>query len=820
MNKIVFYLSFFFICFSYVRADLVPELQWVTPGSGSPRYIGTNRSMVLTSRGMVYNGTFWYPSVWDANTGKLIRTITDTTGKPYFVWPCGAESDYGVVTLYTKGSRALFMNLRTGEIASVLFEIPFTGSTVNIVFGADLKTLLVVFNDKLELWDTEKGVLLRTVKSNDTYWGVAANQQGTLAFLLTTSSDPRSNKWSLWDLSTLTLIKKFEYKDGVRCFFSFSKEGYKFFNIYNTGIIEVHDSYTGELLSVINAYDPLTINTTASFIVSASSEKIAMTIFTKTDTTVKIWDSNTGSLISSIPFKNKKSFSILRFSEDEESIIVTEKRGNSDSAKTAIYSINCHSLVESPMYTGVNINYVGYVLNAEDYVLYKDNGIVFIDGTSGKEKLTLLSETVAYDKGSVIATGKNTIALRNSLGKVMLIDAKTGMAFTSLHNKKSLVTELSYNSNANVLLSRNEDKTANLWNAQNGELLFSVDGYEKGVLKTWWNKNDEQIITHDADTAIRVWSANNGELLSVLQRDPKNKKPINDVLSSSDGNIILTRHKDDIDVWNANTGSYLYTIQPEGKLVSVLSPIDNNTVITITNVGNNPSLLTLTNIETGQIIKKSSFDIQYTNAILNKKRNRILLEDNKGYSYLLSFPALEKVAMFKGTVSDKTVNFNKEGNLVTKVSRDNYIFTIYSSESGKVLHSSEYDKLYSLVSMDNNNEIITINTDGHLAMWRVSEQETTAIEYEEENTEEQSNSAAITVYPNPVVDVIYVSTKNINTTDQHYTIINTRAERIQSGIIPKDTDTYQITTSQWESGTYMLILGTDNAQCKKFTILR
>ena len=364
-------------------------------------------------------------------------------------------------------------------------------------------------------------------------------------------------------------------------------------------------------------------------------------------------------------------------------------------------------------------------------------------------------------------------------------------------------------------------KNAKLWDVKTGTLLFTIDGYEKGVCTAIRSKDDELIITEDGDGAVRVWSAVNGELLSTLQAQENDNKPIGSVLRNSDRNIIMTLHGNAFHVWNAQSGSYIRTIIAEGTISSYFAT-SNNRFLTNSRINENTSLITLWNVKTGEIELRKVFNMQLTDIVLNKKENRILLksdEDPYGETrnafILMTFPTFLKVNEFRSEYTD--YGLSKGGNFVL----DN-TGNVYSANTGRLLCViRNYDHWCKILSLEDDRLLSIDKNVGLLTMWRVKELNMTDIQQSHEDSNTRSHkSGNLVLFPNPVDDMLHVPMMNVHGTEYPFTILNSRLEKVISGYVPKGTEEYEIKTSDLESGTYMLILGTDNAMYEKFIVVR
>lgn len=204
-----------------------------------------------------------------------------------------------------------------------------TEQIVSIDFSPDDKNLAAggaIYTDKIEVWDTETGALLRTIETSAKA-GVSFSPDGTKII----SSDEWKTK--LWDAENGQLIRTIKENNSSINVAAFSTDGSEIATAFRNKVIKIWKTDNGELVRslAVSEYDVdnLAFSPDGKFIAGSSWAG-----------RLYVWDANTGGLL--ITINNGDRINSLAFSPDSRSIAT----GSEDNT-VKLWAVNNGKLLQS-----------------------------------------------------------------------------------------------------------------------------------------------------------------------------------------------------------------------------------------------------------------------------------------------------------------------------------------------------------------------------------------------------------------------------------------------------------------------------------------
>jgi WD40 repeat protein len=238
-------------------------------------------SVSADGKRLLTNSTDHTLRLWDADTGKLLRTFEGHTEKVY----AAALSADGKRVL--SGSDDATLRLWDADTGKQLREFK-TGHMVKCVaFGPDGQPLAGSFNE-VQLWDPGTGKKLRTLTGHRTWVIDLAYERG--ARLAATGGIDGSLR--LWDVAGGEEVCTLEAGGGEPAVVGvrFSPDGKRLASVTGAGVLRLWDVQTGEVLVQVRAHEP-------------SAECVAFSLDGRRvatggdDNLVRVWDAATGKLL-------------------------------------------------------------------------------------------------------------------------------------------------------------------------------------------------------------------------------------------------------------------------------------------------------------------------------------------------------------------------------------------------------------------------------------------------------------------------------------------------------------------------------------------
>jgi WD40 repeat protein len=278
------------------------------------------------------------------------------------------------------------------------------------------------------------------------------------------------------------------------------------------------------------------------------------------DSTVKIWDKETGTVIKT--FKHPAGVTNLAFSADGKYLVSSSYDG-----VLRLWDVNTGALVRP--------------FSANDYTVWtldispdgktivaagEDKKIRVWDIASGKNIQALNGHTlniwiVKYSRdGKYLASGSfdNT---------VKIWDTATGKLLRTLTGHTQAVVDLAFSYDGKILATTSDDKTIKLWQVNNGKLINDLEVPEH-TQAVAFSPDDKYLLTGGRDkpmigeflqnifgdsqlnkgTSARLWDVKSGKILQTFRQHTND---VNDVAYSPDGRSIATASADNtVEIWN------------------------------------------------------------------------------------------------------------------------------------------------------------------------------------------------------------------------------------------------------------------------------
>jgi WD40 repeat protein len=436
--------------------------------------------------------------IWDAQTGRLIRTLighADTiwsiafapngrtlasasadktvrlwnpwSGRPLRSIDNNIEAMTSVafspdgVSLATAGQSGItrLSDPETGELQQTL-----TGNNMSvwaIAFSPDSRTVATGSGDwTVKFWNARSGELEQILPSH--FGGVRSVAWSPDGGILITGGDQAIR---LWDSRT-GRMKHFIKQNGTVNCVAFSPDGRTFATATESNVT-IWDIETGESQLILKGHT----NFVYSIAFSPDSSKL---VTGSEDKSVRFWDAQTGKLEESLPGQNGAVYSVA-FSPDGQ-IVASGGEGR----MIKLWDAHAHALLRT---------------------IEEDSGTVY---------------SLAFSPDS------NTLATGNGGKQAQLWDVPTGdlvRTFTAeglIVSHNSSVHYVAFSRDGQTIASASYDATAKLWDVKTGALRRSLSGHADDVRSICFSPDGNTIASASNDTTVKIWSAGSGRLLVTL----------------------------------------------------------------------------------------------------------------------------------------------------------------------------------------------------------------------------------------------------------------------------------------------------------------
>ena len=228
------------------------------------------------------------------------------------------------------------------------------------------------------------------------------------------------------------------------------------------------------------------------------------------DTTIKIWNANTGSCLQTL-------------------------KGHTSWVNSASYSPDGTKIVSAS----------------------NDRTIKIWDANTGSCLQTLTGHTAYVNSASYSPDGAKIVSASRD-NTIKIWNAKKGKCLQTLTGHTAYVNSASYSTDGRKIISASRDKTIKIWDANTGSCLQTLTGHTDYVRSASFSPDGRKIVSASNDKTIKIWDANTGSCLQTLTG---HNDRIFSASFSPDGTKIVSASNDKtIKIWDANTGSCLQTL--------------------------------------------------------------------------------------------------------------------------------------------------------------------------------------------------------------------------------------------------------------------
>ena len=525
--------------------------------------------------------------LYDAETGQEIDLLTGHRG---LVLCVSFSPDGKTLASGSRDNTVRLWDTNTGQHKKTLTG--HTGWVYSVSFSPDGKTLASGSVDqRVHLWDTATGTHKQTLKGHTGYISSASfSPDGK-----TLASGSRDSTICLWDTNTGRLKKKITghkvgmikkvlgkiglltvpYNTYVLCV-AFSPDGKTLASGSRDTTIRLWDANTGEPKQILREHrgfmNNISFNSDGSTLMSGDWDKIVL------------WDAATGQPKRTLP----EGASSISLSPDGKTLA-------SDSpGRYRIFLWNVTTGEKKRTITGYMSIVNGVAFSPDGKTLAGQSvtgGILLWDINTGEKKqLFRGSATISSDYPGCLSFSPDEKTLANGNGEeIDLWDATTGEHKITLTCNDS-VSSISFSLDGSLLASGSLNGTVHLWDAITGEQIRKLTHQSlinnQPISGVSFSPDGRTLASGSIDGRIYLWDVIKGELRQKIEQNLTRVKAnwyplrIHSVSFSSDGKLLASGGPDNtIRVWNVVTGVQKQTLIGHAYKVYCVAFSPNSTTL-------------------------------------------------------------------------------------------------------------------------------------------------------------------------------------------------------------------------------------------------
>jgi WD40 repeat protein len=551
--------------------------------------------------------------IWDLEKGTCIRNLKGD-GKTTLSLSITPDARMAIAAINNKTLR--FWNLETGDNIHILEGHELDATSVSMT--PDGLIAVSSSHDKtLRIWDLQKGSCIRVLNGQGdsfTEVKITADALRVVSF--------GSGRIRVWDLNTGSCLKSINVNMEVGGKFSITPDGSRIIVINFNNSLGVWDLETGECLRILDGHNDnvngICITADGLRAISASNDRILLvwdlekgrclkndsgkivkistslkesiavsametSVYNRYDSSAKIWDLKTGSMLQRLKgnFGNSiHSLCIMPndphfvFADDGKTMRIWDfKSGVCQLEFKSINGVSCLTPDGKIIVSGGHDNKV-YLWDPESGDCLKTmNGhsdrIYSIKVTSDGLRIVTAShdETLRIWelktglcmhilKGNHNGTGIRKVFLSTdgfyaiSIGglewDLEVWDLKKGIRLRTLKGHQSYVTSVGILPYGNRAISSSEDHTLRIWNFETGDCLHILEGHSDKILGIIVMPCGKIAVSAGQDRTLRTWNMETGTCLSVI----RGNAPWVEIEIAGDNSIIAGSKTGEVAIYN------------------------------------------------------------------------------------------------------------------------------------------------------------------------------------------------------------------------------------------------------------------------------
>ncbi|EPS29053.1 hypothetical protein PDE_04000 [Penicillium oxalicum 114-2] len=269
------------------------------------------------------------------------------------------------------------------------------------------------------------------------------------------------------------------------------------------------------------------------------------------DQTVKIWDTTTGQIVSTIG--HTASVTSIAWSQDGSRLASASYdktvRIWNPATSQSLSTLRGHSLPVSLITWSPD----GSRLASASF----DETVKIWDPVTGQSIFTLEGHS---DCVNLVAWSQDGTQLASvSADKTVRIwDPATGQSISILKGHNDWINSIYWSQDGTRLASGSADQTVRIWDPVTGKSIYTLKGHTYSVTSIAWSLDSSQLASASNDKTVRIWDPATGQILSILEGHTES---VTSIAWSLDRNRLASASNDKtIKIWNTATGRGLSTL--------------------------------------------------------------------------------------------------------------------------------------------------------------------------------------------------------------------------------------------------------------------
>lgn len=450
--------------------------------------------------------------LWDVTNGSLLHTLESgyelgVTALAFSPQPSDGDSANILLAASGIGGPVKLWDTQTGILVKTLDE---SNAVSTLSFSPDGKLLALSIDNGVRLWRIADSTLLYTLTAGPKHFAI------NLAFSpdskILTSSSPDGTVQH-WNTETGTLIDKLEgFGNGDGFIYptpiswpAFLSEDKIFISNPLNNHIELWNLRTGEMVKALTGHNSTIIN----LVISTDGTKLAST--EEWTNTLRIWDPATGQNLGTYEVYVDIGYGKeLAISPNGQLMAIGDARARNRAVYKSIdldnwlYQLPKEYWSSDPTFSP----------DEQKIAWFPGPTTVAVSKVESGELLYTV-ETGEHHSGLTFLPDSRVLAVGTREGRVQFWDSTTGALVATLDSETgNQVASLAYSPDGRILAAGIEDvqlrlgaltPTIWLWDAKTGKLLKTIEGYQANIAYLTFSPDGTLLATASLDGTMRLW---------------------------------------------------------------------------------------------------------------------------------------------------------------------------------------------------------------------------------------------------------------------------------------------------------------------------